>query len=436
MKKSNRFKEHVLLVVIGVILFWGLFNYEKIFGLLGAGVKILSPFLIGAIIALIINVPMSAIERTLFKPDSNNEYSKIVGKIKRPISLFLSFLICVGVIVLVLYLIIPELITTFIQLSEDIPVFVKKISDQLQNSEQLNKWLETMNINKDIIIKKVQNFFNDGVLILKTVNSTVSAASSLIGNLINFVIGIFFAFYMLFQKEKLKTQLYKMTIAFFPEKIAMHLCNVCNISKYTFSKFLSGQCTEAVILGSLCCIGMSILRFPNAVTIGILVAVTAFIPIVGAFIGVAVGAFLIMVTDFKQAFWFVVFMIILQQIEGNIIYPKVVGQSVGLPSLWVLFAVTVGGAVGGIIGMFVSVPICSVVYTLLREFVQYLHQKRGISIEDEEAKCNCNINSSQKPDVVVVSHKETSIDKIIKNDTKQNKSDNWSNIFSNKKPKK
>ncbi len=367
-----------MLIVIGILLCWGLFNYDKVFHLLSAILKILSPFIVGAIIALILNVPMSAIERNLFKPNENNEYSKIVSKIKRPISMLITFVLCFGVIIFVLYLVIPALINTFTQLSNDIPDFLSNINDKIQNSKNLNSWLDEMNINKDLVIDKIQDALNDGVLILNTVSSTVSVASSIFSKFINFFIGIFFSFYMLYHKEKLKNQFYRITTAFLPSKAAKTLCHVANMSKNTFSKFLSGQCTEAIILGTLCCIGMSILRFPNAVTIGMLVAVTAFIPIVGAFIGVFVGAFLIMVTDFKQAIWFVIFMLILQQIEGNFIYPKVVGQSVGLPSLWVLFAVTVGGSIGGILGMFISVPICSVIYALLREIVAYRNSKNQI----------------------------------------------------------
>lgn len=376
-KKSDKFKEQALLVVIGVTLFWALFHYDKIFQLLGTGMKILAPFIIGAVIALIINVPMSAIERTMFKPDKNNHYRKAAAAIKRPVSLILAFIICFGMVALVLCLIIPQLIETFDQLSEDIPVFFRQVSDKVQNSPQINRWLDEMNISKEVVTDKIQKLLEDGVIILRTVNSTVSVASSMISSIVNFFIGIFFAVYMLLQKEKLKSQIYRITTAIFPKKQAQLLCHICNLSKETFSKFLSGQCIEAFILGSLCCIGMTVLRFPYAVTIGILVAVTAFIPIVGAFIGVAVGAFLIMVTDFRQAIFFVIFMLVLQQIEGNLIYPRVVGQSVGLPSLWVLFAVTVGGAVGGILGMFVSVPICSVVYCLIREGVEYLNNKHS-----------------------------------------------------------
>ncbi len=421
-KRTDKFKEHVLLVVIGVGLFWALFNYEKIFHLLGAGMKILSPFIIGAVLALILNVPMSAIERTMFRPGKDNSYRKITKKIKRPVSLILTFIIFFGVIVLVLYLIIPELITTFTRLSDDIPDFIKNMSQKLQNSKQINRWLDEMNISKDAVINKIQEVFKDGVLILKTVNSTVSVASSMITTLVNFFIGIFFAVYMLLQKEKLKNQLYRITTAFLPQKPAGLLCHVCNMSKSTFSRFLSGQCTEAFILGSLCCIGMSVLRFPNAVTIGILVAVTAFIPIVGAFIGVAVGAFLIMVTDFKQAVWFVVFMLVLQQIEGNLIYPKVVGQSVGLPSLWVLFAVTVGGATGGILGMFISVPICSVLYCLLREAVTYFNSKKGLDEPTENAQPEASSTATERQTenqaavqgagVRIVSHQQTVSDNM------------------------
>lgn len=384
MKKSDKFRENALLVVLGVVLFWGLFNYDKLLKLIGGGLKILSPFIIGIVLALILNVPMSAIERNMFRPDKNNRYRKTAQKIKRPVSIVLTLLIFFGAVALVLWLVIPEMVETVAGLSQDLPEFLRNIWHKMQDSPTVSRWLEQSNISKDEVAKKAQELLKDGALILKTLTSTVNAASDFITAIVDFFIGIFFAIYMLMQKEKLKNQLYRITNAVFPKKIADLLCHVGNLSKQTFSKFLSGQCIEAIILGTLCCIGMSILRFPNAVTIGILVAVTAFIPIVGAFIGVAVGALLIMVTDFMQAVWFVVFMLVLQQIEGNFIYPKVVGTSVGLPSLWVLFAITAGGAVGGIVGMFVSVPICSVLYCLVKEGVEYLEKRRKNADSSEE----------------------------------------------------
>ena len=199
----------------------------------------------------------------------------------------------------------------------------------------------------------------------------------MVSGVVNFFIGLVFSVYMLAQKEKLKSQLYRTCTAFLPEKAVRRLAHVGNLSKATFSIFLSGQGLEACILGSLCALGMKILGFPYAATIGVLVAVTAFIPIVGAFLGTGIGALLILITSFKQAVFFVIFMIILQQIEGNFIYPKVVGKSVGLPSMWVLFAITIGGNAGGIFGMFVAVPICSVLYCLLGDAVKICNERRA-----------------------------------------------------------
>ena len=187
------------------------------------------------------------------------------------------------------------------------------------------------------------------------------------------------------QTEKLEREMRSIISAYIPDKHAEYFIHVCRMINNTFSKFLGGQCTEAFILGSLCFIGMTILRIPYALAVGVLVTFTAFIPIVGAFLGTAIGAFLICVTDPIKALWFIVFFIILQQVEGNLIYPRVVGSSVGLPSLWVLFAVTVGGGMMGILGIFVSVPICSVIYCLLKENVdKRLLKKNTTNTEETE----------------------------------------------------
>ncbi len=403
-KRSDRFKENLIVTLIGVTLFWALFNYKLLLGALDFVTAVLAPFITGAVLTLILNVPMSAIERRLFRPDGQNRYTKAAAMLKRPVSLLLTYLLLAGVLVLVLYLVIPEFIEAAASLSAELPRFMKRVGSRISENEELSRWIKNMNISidREKLTDSIQKLLQDGVIIRRTVSSTVSAASGVISGVVNFVIGIVFSVYMLLNKEKLKNQLYRLTTAFLPQKYAQPVCRVCRLSKKTFSDFLSGQCIEAVILGTLCCIGMTIFGFPNALTIGMLVAVTAFIPIVGGFIGVAVGAFFIMVSDFMQAVWFVVFMIILQQIEGNVIYPRVVGQSVGLPPLWVLFAVTCGGALGGIGGMFLGVPVCSVLYCILRETADHLNREKGI--EDPP-----------KPEVKVINRKVRSEDTVKKN---------------------
>ncbi len=376
MRKDKQFIRILLIVIIGVVLFWALFNVAYIYKHIKNLFSVLTPVLLGILLALILNVPMSAIERNFFRPDKDNHYSKIKQKIKRPVSLGITIIILIGIIVLAIALILPQLINTVEQLSDKVPELSKNLASTIQDSALLQKFFNTSEWTTENITAKVQSMLENSEVLFKTLIDTMSFATSIFSGIVTFIIGLFFAIYMLMQKENLKHQLYRITAAVFPKDITRRLCTVCNMSKETFSKFIAGQTVEAFILGTLCCLGMLIFGFPNALEIGILVMVTAFIPIVGAFVGAAVGAFFIMFTSFEQALWFVLFIIVLQQLEDNLIYPKIVGRSVGLPSLWVLFAITVGGSAFGILGMFVAVPACSILYFLIKEFVSFLEDRR------------------------------------------------------------
>lgn len=377
MKITKKFKENALLVILGVVVFWALFNYELMLKILGSVTDVLKPVLLGAVIAFILNVPMSGIEKHFLKDPKNEKAKKAMTKIRRPLAIVITFLLCLGVVALVCWLVIPALIKTVTQLTADLPVLADNFRRLVDNNAALTEWLNKIDLDQQDIINKIGSWLKDGVVIMKTLDSTVSIATAIFSSVVNFVLGMFFAVYMLAQKEKLKRQSKQIASAFVSESIVSRICKVCRRTIEIFAKFLAGQTTEAVILGSLCCIGMSIFGFPNAVIISVLVACTALIPIVGAFIGTAVGFLLICASSFKQAVFFVIFMLILQQIEGNLIYPKVVGGSVGLPALWTLFAVTVGGNMFGIIGMFMAVPVFSVVYCTLSEIVEYRNERKN-----------------------------------------------------------
>lgn len=384
MKITKKFKENVLLVIIGVVLFWALFNYELMLKILGYIITVLKPVLLGAVLAFILNVPMSGIEKHWFKEPKKPKAKAVVNKLKRPMSIVLTILICLGVVTLVCWLVIPALIRTFTQLTSDIPVIVNNLTDRLSGSPRLMDWINKADINTTDIVRKITNWLKDGVVVMKTLDSTVSVLTSIFSSIINLVLGIFFAVYMLAQKEKLKSQSKKIASAFLPENIVAGISKVCRRTIEIFGKFLVGQSTEAVILGSLCAVGMTIFGFPNVMIISVLVACTALIPIVGAFLGFAVGFLLICVTSFKMAVWYLIFMLVLQQVEGNLIYPRVVGGSVGLPALWTLFAITVGGNMFGIVGMFMSVPVFSVIYVTLSEIVAYRNKKKELAVISEK----------------------------------------------------
>lgn len=346
---------------------------ESIFFLLG----IIRPFIYGAAIAFVLNIPMKAIEKGLFSKAKNPK----VDKIKRPVSIFLAFAAVVLVIVFVTVTVVPQVTKTMIELGNKIPQFLVDaqiwLEELFASQPQLIALLEEFDpaqMNWDSIVNTVIDFLKNGLG--NVVSSTVTVASTIIGGVVNIFVALVFSFYILAQKEKLGDQFKRMLHAYFPQKAYDKVLEVASLAGRNFSSFITGQCMEAVILGTMFVVTMALFGFPYAVMVGVLIAFTALIPIVGAFIGCFVGAFLIMVDDPVKAIWFLVLFIVLQQIEGNLIYPHVVGNSVGLPSIWVLAAVTIGGSLMGVVGMLIFIPILSTVYALLREDVNERNGKK------------------------------------------------------------
>lgn len=352
------------IITFAIVLFSILQNLEKVNGVIQIALGLLSPLLIGLCIAFIINVPMRFIETHLF---CDRKKFRIPSKCKRPLSILLTLLFVTGVITVVVFLLVPELINTFGMLKEVFPVFLEDIQNwAMQFSDEFPEITDQI-MNIDLDWNKITSFIQSGAT--NVISSTMNVAASVVNGTINFFLGLIFAFYLLSQKEKLIDQSKRFLYAFFPAKKIDAMLRVGALTNKTFSSFISGQCTEAVILGVLCFIGMCIFRFPYALMLSVLVGFMSLIPIFGAFIGVAIGAFLILMLSPMKALWFIVFFIVLQQVEGNLIYPRVVGNSIGLPAIWVLVAVIIGGSAMGIFGMILFIPLCSVLYALLREAV-------------------------------------------------------------------
>ncbi|MGN0376949.1 MAG: AI-2E family transporter [Suilimivivens sp.] len=346
--------------------------------------NIVKPFLMGAVFAFILNLPMRFYERKLFeKKGQSTRKQAAYAKIKRPVSLILSFLSVVLVITLVIITVIPQLVSTVKVLAQEIPVFFENVINGLKTlaasdpeyQEQLSN-IEIQEIDWQSVITAIADFLKNGMGSIAV--TTFSVASSIASGAVNFFIALIFSFYILMQKEKLGNQLQRMTRAYAKPAVYEWIMKVAALLNQNFSRFITGQCVEAVILGVMFVIAMTILRFPFAIMIGVMIAFLALIPIVGAFIGCAVGAFLILVDSPAKAIGFIVLFLILQQIEGNLIYPHVVGNSVGLPSIWVLAAVTIGGSLMGIVGMLIFIPLLSTVYALLREDVNKRNEKRSL----------------------------------------------------------
>lgn len=374
-------KNIMLLIIFAVLFYIGVQKIDSV----AAGVvfvwHLVFPFILGGAIAFILNVPMHALEKRLFGRLKEQGKAK---KLARPASLILSILLVIVIIWIVLVVLIPEIGSTIVSLSRQIELAIPKLQEWFTDNfqanplieDQINSWFNSLEVNWDQIIQTGINFLKNGAG--NVLGTTFSVAVTVINSVMNFVIGFVFACYILLQKEKLSVQIRKVLYAFFPGKVVRQVLKVASLSYKTFSNFVTGQCLEAVILGTMFFVVMSILKFPYAMLVGVVIACTALIPIFGAFIGCVVGTFLILVVNPMRAVAFVILFLILQQIEGNLIYPHVVGNSVGLPSIWVLMAVTVGGNLMGVVGMLVFIPLTSIIYALFRQIVHKRLKERKI----------------------------------------------------------
>ena len=366
------------LIVFTALLVVALWKFDVVLGVLKTIWDIIFPFVLGGAIAFLTNVPMSFLEKKIF--EKVKKKNKIVRKLERPISLILTIVLVVGVIALVMFGVIPQLTRTMgtlvTSINDFIPQMQSWIGEFFHNNQEIMNLVDQIEFDPDQAIKWGISLLGNGAG--NMMNTTMSAVGSIVSGVATFFIAFSFACYILFQKEKLHVQIRKVFFAFLPRQKADDFLKVCSLTYRTFANFLAGQCLEAVILGSMFVVTLSILKMPYALLIGILIAFTALIPIFGAFIGCAVGSFLIFMVNPQQAILFVIVFLVLQQIEGNLIYPHVVGESVGLPSIWVLAAVTIGGNLMGIVGMLVFIPLLSVLYTIFREFVYLRLKKQNI----------------------------------------------------------
>lgn len=370
------------LILFTIVILVGLWKYESVLAILEFLLDIIFPFLLGGAIAFILNVPMSFLERVLFGK-AKGKGNKAALKLARPVSLLLTILLVSGVIFAVMIMIIPELGNTLSSLSNSIKVFFPKlqktIESYMKQDSEVWIWLNSMEVNWEKMMESAVSFFKSGAGVL--MNSTFSAAKSIVSGVTVFVIAFVFSCYILVQKNRLGIQVEKVLYAYQPKGRVEKILRICSLTYKTFSSFLAGQCVEAVILGAMFVATMWVIRLPYALLIGVLIAFTALIPVFGAVVGCLLGAFLILMVDPMKALVFVIMFLILQQIEENPIYPRVVGSSVGLPSIWVLVAVTVGGSVMGVVGMLIFIPLVSVLYTLFRENVYKKLREKRIEIK-------------------------------------------------------
>ncbi|MBE6996167.1 MAG: AI-2E family transporter [Ruminococcaceae bacterium] len=364
--KKEKIKGLLLVVCGGVAFYCLLQNLGTVAAALQWTVNLLSPFLVGGVFAFILNVPMRSIERILFPK------KKEFNRVRRPLALILTLLAVAAVIGLASNVIIPGTVEAVTSVVGQLPAAGERLQAWLVQLEEYLPVVESFIIDLDIEWKDVSQKLLQ--LVQTWGSGLLSSGGGFIGDVVSavsgFLIALVFAFYILLQKERLGAQGLQVLYALLPERAADRVREIFRLSDRTFSGFLSGQCLEACILGAMFVVAMTLFRMPYALLVGVLIALTALIPIVGAFIGCGVGALLIAITDPLQALLFIVMSLVLQQIEGNLIYPHVVGNSVGLPSIWVLVAVMLGGRLMGVAGMLVFIPICSVVYALFRGYVK------------------------------------------------------------------
>lgn len=346
--------------------------FSRIWGLI-------APFATGACIAFVFNVPMRAIERQL-------EGMKKQG-FRRGLAIILTILCMVLVIMFVVELLVPQIRLTVASLTEKIPAFVERTAQNLRalvaENPEIGAWIQDLfdleSLDWPTMVKDALTWVS--VQMTSVMGGAVSVIGSVTSGVVNTVISIVFALYCLGRKEILARQCRRVLYSILPEKTSDEIIRIMRLTNVTFSNFISGQCLEAVILGCLFAVVMAILKMPYIPLVSVIISVTALIPVVGAFVGCIVGAFFILVNDPLQAVTFVAMFLILQQLENNLIYPRVVGTSIGLPGMWVLVAVTVGGEIMGVGGMLVMIPLTSVLYTLAREFTDSRLAQRGIPAE-------------------------------------------------------
>lgn len=373
------------LIVFTALITACLWKYEVVVSVLAFVFHIILPFVLGGAIAFVLNVPMNFVQRNLFS-ENKTKGKKYMQKLARPVSMLIVIFGVFGIVGIVMFVLIPQLGTTFANLGSSIQEFIPKVQewaeDIFHNNQEIMEWVNSLEFDWNKIMETGIHFFKNGAG--SVLDSTITAAKSIVSGITTFFIAFVFAVYLLLQKEKLGLQAKKVLFAFVRRGRGEAALEVLSLTYNTFSSFLTGQCVEAVILGSMFVVSMAVFRLPYALLIGIVIAFTALIPIFGAFVGCAVGVFMIFIEDPLKAMIFVVLFLVLQQVEGNLIYPHVVGNSVGLPSIWVLAAVSIGGSLMGVVGMLIFIPIVSVVYALFREVVYLKLKQREITPEEVE----------------------------------------------------
>lgn len=372
----NKFSiKKIIMIALGLIIFYlAIKNIAVVISYIGTFISFFTPFILGAALAFIINVPMTKIEGFLFKKVPENPKTRLqrcAKTLKRPVSMLIALVLVFGVIVIAGIIIVPQVASGLESLAEALPGAMDRLQDWIsKNANKIDIVENLMNkidIDLDSVGRELANTAKGWATAI--LDSGFSTVSNIVNGIFEFVIGLVFAIYILLQKEKLGRQGKQIVYATFTEKTADKIMYITGMTRDVFKGFISGQCVDGIINAILFFIILTILGIPYAVMLSIFSGFMAMIPIIGSFIGAGVGVIIVLIMDPSQVLYFIIMYIIVQQIDGNVIYPLIAGNSMGLPSIWVLMAVTVGGSMMGILGMILFIPICSVLYKLTRHYV-------------------------------------------------------------------
>lgn len=379
--KTDVYKKIFLLGLALLFVAYLFRNSGIIFSGLGVFIGICAPFILGGVIAFIMKIPLNFLERKVFDKIKNEKFQKH----KRSISIALSFIVLILLIFLISAIIVPQLINSFNELRKSLPSFLQMAIDKTREIPYLNNYSDKLqaeydNLSWNEIFNKAKSFVKSDEKSSYILNSALSTASSIVGGLVSFFLALITSIYVLAEKERLGYQATRICYSFFDNKVANKIIHVFHLLHENFFGFIRGQLTVATFIGIATFICSLILRMPNAATLGVIIGVTDLVPIIGPFLGGAMAFVMIVIEDPTKGLAFIILIIILQQIESNLVYPKLVGKEVGLPSLWTLVAITVGGSLFGIVGMWAFIPLASTIYTLIKEYTEYKIDEKNLDL--------------------------------------------------------
>lgn len=380
---KNEVYKKVFLMGLALLFVAYLFlNSKSIFTGFGVLLGILAPFILGGVIAFIMKIPLNFLERKVFSKIKNEKFQKH----KRTISIAISFIFIILVFFLITAIIVPQLINSFDGLRKSLPSFLQMAIDKTREIPYLNNYSDKLqseydNLSWNEIFNRIKGFVTSSDNSSQILNGALSTASSILGGLVSFMLALITSIYILADKERLGYQATRICYSFFNNKVANKIIHVVHLLHENFFGFIRGQLTVSTVIGIATFVASFVLRIPNAATLGVIVGVTDLIPIIGPFLGGAMCFIMIVIEDSTKALIFLVLIVILQQLESNLVYPKIVGDKVGLPSLWTLVAITVGGSLFGVVGMWAFIPLASTLYELMREYTKYKIDEKNLDLK-------------------------------------------------------